>query len=334
MEQSDSYFNHLIKKLKGKPLDGKASLSPLKLLENQGRFPCTHIFGADSAHHRITSTKVQKPGLGLAGHLDYIQEGRIQLLGRSEMTFFERNTEKASKYLLEIDKKTRSAFIVSRSIPIPDALLKLAEEHGFPLFSSPLTGQDISRKVSSILERILAPRVHIHGNLMSVFELGVLILGKSGVGKSECALDLLMRGQRLIGDDMVYIHKNNEGNLIGYGDELTRYHMEIRGLGIINIRELFSIAAVADSHEVSMVVYLEKWDFKRCYDSLGLEESTVEILGLKRPLYRLPVAPGRNLANLIEVAVRNHYLKGIGHHPAKEIIRKLDEKLNQPPPLS
>ena len=333
MDFSDSYLKHLTQKLKGQPVSGKACLSAMALLEYQSTFPCICLAGKDGKDHVISSTKIQKPGLGLAGHLEHIEEGRVQVLGRAEVTFLSQNPEKAERHFLEVANISKSCFIVARNNPVPPWLILLADQNNIPVFSSPLQGIDISRNVSNILERALAPRVHIHGNLISVFELGVLILGKSGVGKSECALDLLMRGQRLIGDDMVYIYKNDDGKVVGYGDDLTRYHMEIRGLGIINVRELFSIAAVADSHEISMVVYLERWDFKRTYDSLGLEVSQIEILGLMRPLYRLPVAPGRNIANLIEVAVRNHYLKEIGHNPAKDIIEKLDLKLQQPPPL-
>jgi len=333
-QNTDSYLKHLTQKLKGKPVSGKASLSAYKLLDFQSSFPCRCLTTTSSEDWQITSTKLQKPGLGLAGHLEYLEEGRVQLLGRAEISYLRRNPDRAARFFLEIAWKTKSCFIVARDIELPDWVVELAEENAIPIFSSPLQGMDITRQVTNILERTLAPRVHIHGNLISVFELGVLILGKSGVGKSECALDLLMRGQRLIGDDMVYIHKNDEGKLIGYGDELTRYHMEIRGLGIINVRELFSIAAVADFHELSMVVYLEKWDFKKSYDSLGLDVGEVEILGLNRPLYRLPVAPGRNLANLIEVAVRNHYLKAIGYNPAKDILEKLDMRLQMPPSQS
>jgi len=332
MGNTESYLNHLTQKLKGKPISGKASLNALSLSQYQDILPCTCLAGKNALDREITSTKLQKPGLGLAGHLEYIERGRVQLLGRAEVTYLKANPESASQYFLLIAEKSNTCFIVARDIELPNWLIELADQNNIPFFSSPLMGMDITRNVSNILERELAPRVHIHGNLLSVFELGVLIMGKSGVGKSECALDLLMRGQRLIGDDMVYIHKSDNGKLVGYGDDLTRYHMEIRGLGIINVRELFSIAAVAASHEISMVIYLEKWDFKRTYDSLGLEVNTVEILGLQRPLYRLPVAPGRNLANLIEVAVRNHYLKGIGSNPAQDIIEKLDRRLREPPP--
>ncbi len=328
----DSYLQHLSQKLKGKPLSGKATLNALKLLNYQDTFPCTCVAGGDAKDKVLTSTKLQKPGLGLAGHLEYIEPGHAQLLGRAEITYLNTNPESSSRFFLEIARKTNTCFIIARDSSLPDWLIDLANEHMIPLLRSPLIGREIHKQVSSILERELTPRVYIHGNFISVFELGVLILGKSGVGKSECALDLLMRGQRLISDDMVYIHKNDDGKLVGYGDDLTRYHMEIRGLGVINVRELFSIAAVSDYHELSMVIYLEKWDYKQAYDSLGLEVDTIEVLGTQKPLYRLPVAPGRNLANLIEVAVRNHYLKGIGTNPVKEIIEKLDKRLSEPPP--
>jgi len=181
----------------------------------------------------------------------------------------------------------------------------------------------------AVLEKSMAPRVNIHGNLISVHGLGVLVFGKSGVGKSECALDLVIRGHQLVADDMVYIWRNNSGQLRGRGSELLRYHMEIRGMGIINVRDLFSLTSVLDEHRVEFGIYLEPWDPNWAYQCLGLETEKIGILGVQVPLLRLPVAPGRTLANLIEVAARNYRLRSWGTDSALKMTTKLQEIMEE-----
>jgi HPr kinase/phosphorylase len=176
------------------------------------------------------------------------------------------------------------------------------------------------------LEDKLAPRLVLHGVLMDIYGLGVLLLGESGVGKSECALDLVVRGHRLISDDVVEIRRRKEV-LIGTGPELTRYHMELRGVGIINVKDLFGVAAVRMNKFVEYVIRLDPWKAEKRYDRLGLDEQSHEILGLELPYVEMPVGPGRNLSVLIEVAARNHLLKLKGYHPARELARMLGNRL-------
>jgi HPr kinase/phosphorylase len=181
-----------------------------------------------------------------------------------------------------------------------------------------------------MLEDTLAERTVLHAVLMDILGLGVLIVGESGIGKSECALDLVVRGHRLVADDTVEVRRRAETVLIGTCPELTRNHMEVRGLGVINIRDLFGIASIRSSKRVELVVQLERWEPGREYERLGLDDAFYEILGLPIPLIRMPVAPGRNVAILVEVAARNQLLRARGHHAARKFAARLERQLREP----
>jgi HPr kinase/phosphorylase len=187
----------------------------------------------------------------------------------------------------------------------------------------------VMARLSAALDVYLAPRTVIHGVLMDIIGLGVLIVGESGIGKSECALDLVVRGHRLVADDAVELRARAEAFLIGTCPELTRHHMEIRGLGLINVQDLFGVASTRRSKRVELVVQLERWDPAREYDRLGIDETHYETLGVRVPMIRMPVAPGRNLAILVEVAARNQLLRYGGHHSARRLADRLDEQLGQ-----
>jgi HPr kinase/phosphorylase len=184
-------------------------------------------------------------------------------------------------------------------------------------------------KISAILDDALAVRQVIHGVLLDVLGLGVLIIGDSGIGKSECALDLVVRGHRLVADDTVEVRRRGEGVVIGTCPELTRHHMELRGLGVINIRDLFGVASTRSSKRVELVVQLERWDPTREYDRLGVDENTHEMFGVRIPLIRMPVAPGRNLAILVEVAARNQLLRSKGLNAARDLVSRLERQLRE-----
>jgi HPr kinase/phosphorylase len=196
-----------------------------------------------------------------------------------------------------------------------------------PLLRTPVATPQAIATLSTFLEDALATREIIHAVLLDILGLGVLITGESGIGKSECALDLVVRGHRLVADDTVEVRRRGETAVIGTCPELTRYHMEVRGLGVINIRDLFGVASTRASKRVELVVQLERWDPSREYDRLGLDESVYDLLGLNVPLVRMPVAPGRNLAILVEVAARNQLLRVRGHHAARDLAGRLDETL-------
>ena len=182
-------------------------------------------------------------------------------------------------------------------------------------------------RLSSVLDTYLAARGIIHGVLMDILGLGVLVIGESGIGKSECALDLVVRGHRLVADDAVEIRSRAQSFVLGSCPELTRHHMEIRGLGLINVQDLFGVASTRTSKRVELVVQLERWEHGREYDRLGLDESYYELLGTRIPMIRMPVAPGRNVAILVEVAARNQLLRARGHHAARRLAERLNQQL-------
>jgi HPr kinase/phosphorylase len=288
------------------------------------------LAGAGGLGRLITSPHIQKTGLALAGYHEYVHPGRVLVFGQSEIRFLERQDPSQ-----RVELMTRT---VARDIPCvlatagfapPAEALEACEAAQVPVLLSRLpTGVAIAR-ITAILEDSLADREIVHAVLMDILGLGVLITGESGIGKSECALDLIMRGHRLIADDTVEVRRRAETVLIGTSPELTRHHVEVRGLGLINVRELFGIAAVRSSKRVEFVVQLERWEPGREYERLGLDDSFHEVLGLRIPLVRMPVAPGRGVATLVEVAARNQLLRTRGHHAARTLARRLEAQLRR-----
>jgi len=222
-----------------------------------------------------------------------------------------------------------SCLVITRNLDIPELLLKEADEKGIPLFRTSLRTVDFIERVTTFLEEKLAATTSIHGVLMDVFGVGVLILGKSGIGKSECALDLILRGHRLVADDMVYIQRRSPTSVLGSGFEVIQHHMEIRGLGIINVRSLFGVEAIRERKKIELVLELMEWDTHLEYDRLGFEEEKYSILGVELPMLRIPVTPARNLTTIIEVAARNHLLKMMGYNSALEFEKKLLQKMEE-----
>ncbi len=283
--------------------------------------------GADGLDNVVNRPRIQKPGLALAGFLEYIHPGRVQILGRSEITFLqERAPAERSRIVSQLCRQGVSCFVVTGGLPPPGELVSETEHNRVPLLRTDLPSSAIIDGLTRYLEERLAPRAVVHGVLLDIYGLGVLLLGDSGVGKSECALDLVVRGHRLVSDDVVEI-KRIGGMLVGTGPELTRYHMELRGLGIVNVKELFGVASVRRDKFVEFVIRLDPWKSGKRYDRLGLDEGGHDILGVELPYVEMPVGPGRNLSVLIEVAARNHLLKLKGYNPARELARKLGEKL-------
>jgi HPr kinase/phosphorylase len=219
--------------------------------------------------------------------------------------------------------------VITGGFPPPAELMLESERARLPLLKTPVATPTAIAKLSSILEDSLAERTIAHAVLMDILGLGVLIVGESGIGKSECALDLIVRGHRLVADDTVEIRRRQETILIGTCPELTRHHMELRGLGLINVKDLFGIASTRSSKRVELVVHLERWDPTHEYERLGLDDDFYEILGLRVPLIRMPVAPGRSIAILVEVAARNQLLRARGHHAARALADRLEQTLRE-----
>jgi len=291
------------------------------------------LAGGGGLDRTITSPHVQKTGLALAGFHDYLQPGRVLIFGESEIRFLESLGDDARLTTLRLAlTHDFPCVLITGGFAAPAALLVEAEQASLPVLQTSVVTPTAIAKLSSLLEDSLAERVVMHAELLDVLGLGVLIIGESGIGKSECALDLIVRGHRLVADDTVEVRRRSETILIGTCPELTRHHMELRGLGVINVKELFGIASTRTSKRVEFVVQLERWDPARQYERLGLDDEFYEILGLRVPRIRMPVAPGRNIAILVEVAARHQLLRARGHHPARRLAERLEQQLRQAAP--
>jgi HPr kinase/phosphorylase len=288
------------------------------------------IAGADGLERVITSPHVQKTGLALAGFHTFLKPGRVLIFGESEIRYLESldgaSRTKAMRLALTLDFP---CVLITGGLMPPVELVLESERAHLPLLRTGVVTPTAIAKLASILEDSLAERTMVHAVLMDILGLGVLIAGESGIGKSECALDLIVRGHRLVADDGVELRRRQETILIGTCPELTRHHMELRGLGVINVKELFGIASTRSSKRVELVVQLERWDPTREYERLGLDHAFYEILGLRVPLIRMPVAPGRNIAILVEVAARNQLLRSRGHDSAQVFAARLDDTLRR-----
>ena len=292
--------------------------------------PLELLAGANGLDRIITSPHIQKTGLALAGFHEYLRPGRVLIFGESEIRYLE-SLESAGRVAslrlaLTLDFP---CVLITGGFSSPEELLVEAERARVPLLKTAVATPTAIAKLSSMLEDSLAERTMIHAVLMDVLGLGVLIAGESGIGKSECALDLIVRGHRLVADDTVEVRRRQETILIGACPELTRHHMELRGLGVINVKELFGIASTRSSKRVELVVELERWLPTREYERLGLDDAFYEILGLRVPLLKMPVAPGRNIAILVEVAARNQLLRQRGHHAARALADRLEASLRE-----
>src|SRR5712691_11736018 len=292
--------------------------------------PLELLAGGDGLDRVITSPHIQKTGLALAGFHEYLRPGRVLIFGESEIRYLEslETAGRTTSLRLALTLDFPCVLITGGFAP-PGELLLEAERARLPVMKTPIATPTAIAKLSSILEDSLAERTMIHAVLMDVLGLGVLIAGESGIGKSECALDLIVRGHRLVADDTVEVRRRQETILIGMCPELTRHHMELRGLGVINVKELFGVASTRSSKRIEVVVQLERWAPTCEYERLGLDDVFYEILGLRVPLIRMPVAPGRNIAILVEVAARNQLLRSRGHHAARALAERLDQTLRQ-----
>jgi len=293
--------------------------------------PLTFVTGeGGAAARRLDTPRIQKLGLALAGFPHYVHEGRVQIVGASELQFLGQLTSeerRAAVARLELEKI--SCILVTKGLMPPAELVEACARAGLPLIQTTLVSSVAITAVTEYLEEALAPRETRHGVLLDLYGLGVLIEGKSGVGKSECALDLIMRGHQLVADDIVEIRRRRPGLLIGGAPDLLREHMEIRGLGILNIRELFGVSAVSGPKQLGLDIKLVRWGEAGDVDRLGLEERTVDILGVAVPYYVLPVSPGRNLATLVETAVRVHLMRLRGYNAAESFVERHDASLRR-----
>jgi HPr kinase/phosphorylase len=281
------------------------------------------INGANDENRRIVSARIQKLGLALAGFSRYIHTGRLQMVGQSEISYLNQLEKEARiKALRNLDLDKICCILITKNLKAPAELLEIAEEVGLPVLRTPKVSSIAISIVSAFLQEALAPEKNIHGVLVGMYGIGVLICGNSGIGKSECALDLITRGHNLIADDSVIVKRI--GNKIqGSSPDLTREHLEIRGLGIINVREVFGITAVGkQKKQIDLCVELKKWDEIEEVERLGLDTKEEDILGIKIIKFVLPVSTGRTTSTLVETAIRVHLLRLNGYDAAQNLIEK------------
>ena len=275
---------------------------------------------------RLTVEDVARPGLQLAGYYDHFEPMRLQVLGNVEMSYIAKLSpaQRAITFDRLLSYKVPALLISRNNTPNPQCL-EMVKKHNITLLSSPKATSTIVSGIISFLRAELAPRITRHGVLMEVYGEGVLLVGESGVGKSEAAVELLKRGHRLIADDAVEIRKVSENSLVGAAPPLIRNYVELRGIGIINVAKLYGMGAVKAENEINLVVNIVPWNNQHVYDRLGLEDQHIEILGVNIPMNTIPITPGRNLAVILEVAAMNNRQRKMGYNPALEFTEQINQ---------
>ncbi|MFC5711295.1 HPr(Ser) kinase/phosphatase [Thalassorhabdus alkalitolerans] len=293
-------------------------------------FNLTLLSGEDGLYRAITTSDISRPGMEMAGYFTYYPAKRLQLIGRTELSFFQQLTQQEKQERMEkLCTYDTPGIVISRGIEAPDELLAASQRTGVPIMSSATTTTRLSSQITNFLEARLAKSTAIHGVLVDIYGIGVLLTGASGVGKSETALDLVRRGHRLVADDSVEIRQEHGTTLIGRAPELIQHLLEIRGLGIIDVMTLFGAGAVRPFKRVALVINLELWDQTKAYDRLGIEENTMKIIDTEVPIYTIPVRPGRNLAVIVEVAAMNFRLKRMGINTAEKFSERLTDVIEE-----
>lgn len=277
---------------------------------------------------KIVTSEINRPALQMTGYFEHFYSERVQIVGYVEYTYLEGRTreEKIPIYEKFLSYHVPCIIYTTRTEPDED-MLRLAKEYSVPVFT---TKQETSRFMAEVIRWLgveLAPCISIHGVLVDVYGEGVLIMGESGIGKSEAALELIKRGHRLVSDDVVEIRKVSDQTLVGQAPEITRHFIELRGIGIIDVKTLFGVESVKNSQSINLVIKLEEWDRDKEYDRLGLEEEYIEFLGNRVVCHSLPVRPGRNLAVIVESAAVNHRQKRMGYNAAQELYNRVQNSI-------
>ena len=279
----------------------------------------------DYASIHLTVEDVARPGLQLAGYFDHFEPMRLQVMGNVEMSYLEKLTPTERSIIFDrLFSYKFPALLIARNIPPDDQCMEMARKHNITILLSPEATSTLVSTIITYLKAALAPRITRHGVLVEVYGEGILLIGDSGIGKSEAAVELLKRGHRLIADDAVEIKKVSTNSLVGTAPELIRNYIELRGIGIINVAKLFGVGAVRSQNEINLVVKIVPWNTLEVYDRLGLEEQYMEILGVNIPMNTIPITPGRNLAMILEVAAMNNRQKKMGYNAALEFTEQID----------
>ena len=302
---------------------------PLSSLVKEFSLGVAHA-STDYESIRLTVEDLARPGLQLAGYFDHFEPMRLQVMGNVEMSYL---------YRLEPHERRRiydrlfsykfPALLIARNIPPDEQCLEMAEKHNITILRSPEPTSALISGIITYLKSALAPRITRHGVLVEVYGEGILLIGDSGIGKSEAAVELLKRGHRLIADDAVEIKKISTNSLIGTAPDLIRNYIELRGIGIINVAKLFGMGAVRSENEINLVVNIVPWNTQEVYDRLGLEEQHMELLGVNVPMNTIPITPGRNLAMILEVAAMNNRQKKMGYNAALEFTEQINRHFEE-----
>ncbi len=279
---------------------------------------------------RLTVEDVARPGLQLAGYFDHFEPMRLQVMGNVEMSYLEKlsQEERAITFDRLLSYKI-PALLIARDLPVEPQCLEMAKKHNVTILRSSEPTSTIVSAIIAYLKAVLAPCITRHGVLMEVYGEGLLLIGESGIGKSEAAVELLKRGHRLIADDAVEIRKVSSGSLVGTAPVLIRNYVELRGIGIVNVAKLFGMGAVKEQNEINLVVNIVPWNTHQVYDRLGLEDQHMEILGVQVPMNTIPIRPGRNLAVILEVAAMNNRQRKMGYNPAQEFTEQIDRHFEE-----
>lgn len=286
------------------------------------------VAGEEGLRRTIVTDDLNRPGLEMAGYFNYYNPERTQMLGRTELAFLSTlHPDERRDRFRKLCHESTPCVIITRGLEVPEELVEIADERHFPVLRSSVSTTILISRVTSFLEKRLAPSTTIHGVLVDVYGVGMLITGGSGIGKSETALELVKRGHRLIADDAVEIRQTSDNQLFGTAPELIRHLLEIRGLGILNVMTLFGAGAVRSQTNLNLVIKLENWQQDKQYDRLGLDEEKTKIIDTDLPLLTVPVRPGRNLAVILEVAAMNYRLKRMGYNAAQQFTNKLTEAI-------
>ena len=294
-----------------------------------GEFHLETIYLPDLPENiKITCARVNQPGLQMVGFYDHYEQARLQIIGKVENLFLAQlPKEERARRMEDFFRSAPVGVIFTSSIDLLPEIVQLAQKYHVPLLRTEMTTSDFMAALISYLNVQLGPRITRHGVLVEVYGEGVLVLGDSGVGKSETAIELVKRGHRLIADDAVEIKRVSATTLVGRAPEIIRHYVELRGIGIVDVRRLFGMGSIKETEKIDMVINLEPWQQGKMYDRFGLEEQTTEILGIRVPTIVIPVCPGRNLSVVIEVAAMNNRQKRMGYNTAEEFNKRLMESM-------
>lgn len=300
----------------------------VRLIEKMNLENCTPDIDINTI--KISQPDVNRPALQLAGFFDHFDSERVQVIGNVEMAYMQQmGRDERIKILSRLMDYHVPCIVFSRNLEVNENFIKLATEKGVPILRTSKTTSSFMAEVIRWLNVELAPRITIHGGLVDVYGEGILIMGESGIGKSEAALELIKRGHRLVSDDVVEIKKVSDDTLIGTSPDVTRHFIELRGIGIIDVKTLFGVESVKNTQQIDLVIKLEEWNKDKQYDRLGLEETYIEFLGNKVVCHSIPIRPGRNLAIICESAAVNYRQKKMGYNAAQEIYNRVTNNLRK-----